>query len=74
MLETWANVLRVPAEPMASAAALQLKSPKWAHDLAARRGMLEVLNAETLRTHEHPLLSADHMVTFAEGSRAAAAQ
>lgn len=48
------------AEPMPTAAAAR-QGPKWAHDLAARRGMLEVLNAETLRTHEHPLLSADHM-------------
>jgi hypothetical protein len=37
-------------------------TPAWTRELAGRRGVLEVLNPETLRTRNHPLLSEDHMV------------
>ena len=38
------------------------QTPVWTQELAGRRGVLEVLNPETLRTRSHPLLSEDHMV------------
>lgn len=55
--------LMVPAPARAEPVLLaEQHGPQWARHLAARSGILEVMNAEMLRSHSHPLLSKDHMV------------